>query len=105
MSEKPSSKHVVMAREVARRFLDERSNPEYRLEIFYEGTTREKKALPNLFRAFRDGKVKVGNVSPTSDFGISEEFDHFKIWSSNRDTLIQLKDWLESHGYETSGIW
>lgn len=101
----PSNKRVVMAREVARRFLEERSNPEYRLEVFYDGTAREKKALPNLFRAFRDGKVKVGHISSIPDLGISEEFDHFTLWSSNRDSLIELKNWLEKHGHETSGIW
>lgn len=105
MGHEPSERRVVMARRIARRFLEERAQPEYRLKVFYYGSAREKKSLPNLLRSFRDGKLRIGKVNPIPDLGINEDFDHFMIWSSERESLIQLKDWFEDHGYETSGIW
>jgi len=94
-----------MARRVAQQFLEDKAQPEYRMRIYYLGNPRERRAYPNVLRSFRDEKLKIGSVPPIPDLGVKEDFDHFVVWSSDRDSLIQLKDWFEDHGHETSGVW
>jgi len=103
MTTKASEHKVVMAKRVASHWLAERLQPEYRLKV-YQGA-REIRGLPALLRSFRDGKLRIGSVEPIRDLGIQEEFDHFIVWSSDREGLMQLKDWVEARGCETTGIW
>ena len=100
---KASEKRVVMARVVARRWLQDRVHSEYNLKVYHG--PREIRNLPGLLRSFRDGKLKIGSVNPIPDLGIREEFDYIVLWSSDRSGLIQLRKWFESRGCETSGIW
>lgn len=92
-----------MAREVARRWLQERAHPEFRLAI-YGSSIRN---LPGLLRAFRDGRRGlIGcDLKSIPDLGIQENFDSVVVWSTNRQALLQLLEWVESRGVETSGIW
>ena len=92
-----------MAKLVAKRWLKARAKAEFRLKV-YAGA-KEIRGLPNLLRSFRDGKLKIGSVEPIRDLGIQEEFDHFTIWSSDRGGLVALKEWFETRGCETSGVW
>lgn len=94
-----------MARRLAKRFLEDASSPEYRLRIYYYGNPREKRAFPNLLRSFRDGKLRLGGMDAIADLGVSEEFDHFTVWSADREGLKKLAEWFENNGFETSGIW
>jgi hypothetical protein len=103
MGNKASERRVVMAKMVAARWLAAHSHPEYRLKVFYG--PKEIKNLPGLLRSFRDSKLRIGSVEPIPDLGIREEFDHFIIWSSNREGLIKLRQWFEERGCETTGIW
>ena len=103
---KPSERHVVMAHRLATRWLRERTRPEYRMRVLSVGPSRERWALPNLLRSFRDEKVKLGGLpDPIPDLGVRDGFDAFVVWTSDREALIKLAAWLESRGYETSGIW
>jgi hypothetical protein len=92
-----------MAKSVARRWLEAHTSPEYRMKVYYGA--QEIRGLPALIRSFRDGKIKIGTIEPIRDLGVKEGFDHFVVWSSNREGLIQLKDWLENRGCETTGVW
>lgn len=96
-------KRVVMAKEVARRWLGRLASIEYRLKILYG--VREIKNLPGLLRSFRDSRVVLASVPCIDDLGVKEEFDFVEVWSSNREGLLKLRDWFESRGYETTGIW
>ena len=98
-----SKRRVVMARNLARRWLEAQAHPEYRVTVYFVG--KEAKGMPNLLRSFRDGKVRIGSVEPILDLGVAEEFDSVTIWTSNRDALVRLASWFEGHGYETSGVW
>ena len=102
---KPSETRVVLARRLAARWLSERASPEYRVKVYTVGSAREKKQLPNLLRSFRDARVHIGSMEPIPDLGVREGFDHFVLWSSDGDALMKLSTWLESKGYETTGIW
>ena len=104
---KPSKHRVVMARRLAARWLKERAKPEYRMRVLSVGAARERKALPNLLRSFRDDKIKLGGeaLDPIPDLGVREGFDEFVVWTSDRNALMKLAAWLEAKGYETSGIW
>lgn len=77
------------------------------MEVLAIGVSRERRALPNLLRSFRDNKIKLGGKSldPIPDLGVREAFDHFILWSSDREALTKLGSWLESKGFETSLIW
>lgn len=103
----PSARRVVMARRIAARWLKERVAPEYRVRVMTVGSSRERRALPNLLRSFRDNKIKLGgdDLIPLPDLGVQEGFDHFIVWSSNREGLMRLAAWLEKKGFETSGVW
>jgi len=103
MSKKASERRVVMAKVVAGRWLQDRVRPEYRLKVYYGA--REIRGLPGLLRSFRDGTVKIGSIEPIMDLGIQEGFDHFIVWSSEREGLLKLRTWFEERGCETSGIW
>jgi len=103
MGNKASERRVVMAKVVASRWLAARAHPEFRLKVYYGA--REIKNATGLLRSFRDAKIKIGSVNPIPDLGIREEFDHFVIWSSDRSGLVQLREWFEERGCETTGIW
>lgn len=103
MEEQLKQKKVLIAKSVARRWILSKTAPEYRLKVFYGSENIY--GLPPLLRAFRDGKVKVGSMQPIPDLGVQESIDSFTIWSSNHDGIVELKGWLEKHGFETTGVW
>ena len=103
MAKQALEHRVIMAKAVARRWLESRVHPEYRLKVYYG--PREIRGLTALLRSFRDAKLKVGSIDPIPDLGIKEGFDHFVVWSSDRDGLMELRDWLEKRGCETTGVW
>lgn len=92
-----------MAKAVARRWLEGRLRPEYRLRVYYGA--REIRGVPALLRSFRDAKLKIGSVDPIPDLGVNEGIDHFEVWSSDRDGLRALQAWFEERGCETTGVW
>jgi len=96
-------RRVVIARDVARKWLEKRATPEYRLTVYYGA--KEMKGIPNLIRSFRDAKIKIAGVDPLPGVGIAEGFDSFTVWTSNRTALLTLANWFEKRGYETSGVW
>lgn len=100
---KPREKRIIMARRVANEWLRRAIAPEYSFSVLYGA--REIRNLPNLLRSMRDGKVAMEGVPLISDLGISEGFDSVILKSSNRDSMISLKNWLESRGIETTGLW
>lgn len=97
------NRKVVMARRVARRWLSQVAEPEYRFKILLG--SREYKNLANLLRSFRDGKVAMRGLKVVTDMGISESFDAVTVWSKDREGLVALQGWFEKRGFETSGIW
>lgn len=101
--DKSSERRVVMARNVAARWLTARAQPLHWLTVYYGA--RDIKNLPGLMRSFRDERVRLGSMQAIHDLGIREEFDHFVVWSSDREGLVSLSHWLEDRGCETSGIW
>ncbi len=103
MGDTASERRVVMAKVVALRWLEAHSHPEFRLKVYYG--PRDIRNLPGLLRSFRDAKIKIGSIEPIEDLGMQEEFDHLTVWSSDHAGLVQLRDWLEARGCETSGIW
>lgn len=102
--DKPSEKIVIMAKDIAKQWLRKRVTDEYRVKI-YSTQTVDFQALPGLLKSLREGKVRLGSVTQIKDLGVDVGFDYISIWSSERETLIQLKDWLEKRGFETSGVW
>jgi hypothetical protein len=96
-------KRVELAKKVASRWLEAAAKEEYRISVY--STASSSKNLPVMLRLFRDGRMKIGSVKPITDLGVKVAFDHLEIWSSNRDSMIQLDSWLRDRGYETSGIW
>jgi len=98
-------KHIVMAKSVARKWLEKRARAEYRFDVYTVGECKVRK-LPSLLKSFRDSKAKLASVSPIPDLGIKiRGFDSLELWSSNLDSLKTLQTWLEKRGFETSAIW
>lgn len=100
-----SDKRVVMAKSVALQWLERHASAEYRLNVLYGHPDGNGKKLPRLFKAFRDGKIKLGGMDSLPDLGIRTGFDSVEIWSSDREQMLKVQDWLVSKGYETSGVW
>jgi len=65
----------------------------------------EFKNLPNLLRAFRDGKVNIKGLEVIPDLGVKEDFDAIEVWSGNHVALARLGQWAEDRGFETTGVW
>jgi len=103
MTRRPSERRVLMARSLARRWLEERVRPEHRLTVYFVG--REVRGYPNLLRSFRDGKLKLGSVESIPDLGVIEGFDSITVWSSDAPSLAKLASWFEERGFETTGVW
>lgn len=92
-----------MAKKVAKRWLDARSQDQYYLRVWYRGPKSHR--LVDALRSFRDGKLRLASLDPISDLGVKGSFDSVAIWSQNREALISLREWFEKSGYETTGIW
>lgn len=98
-----NDRQIVMARKVAQRWIASHVKDEHRFRVF--SSSKEVKNLPILIRSFRDKKAKLEGVTPITDLGICENFDYMELWSTNHDALVELKDWFERSGFETTGIW
>ena len=96
-------KRVVMPRVVARRWLVRVAHAEYRFKILLGA--QGLKNMPGLLRSFRDKRVRMAGVDPLPDLGVKESFDYIEVWSSNHDGIVNLKDWFEKRGFETTGVW
>jgi hypothetical protein len=70
MDNKPSERRVVMARNVAARWLVARAQPLHWLRVYYGA--RDIKNLPGLMRSFRDERVRLGSMPPIHDLVIRE---------------------------------
>ena len=103
MRKTPSEHRVVMARDLAKRWLLEQVHPEHRLTVYY--ASLDSRGLPKLLRSFRDARLKIGGIDPIRDLGVQEDFDSVTVWSADRDGVVHLAAWFEAHGYETSGVW
>jgi len=99
-----TERRTVMARDVARRWIKKNLKSEYRLTL-YAGASSRVKNISGLLKAFRDGKARIASVQGISDLGIRDYMDRIEIWSSDKDSLRQVKDWFEKRGVETSGLW
>lgn len=98
-------KRVLMAKDLAAKWLKAHSQPEYRMTIYHGSVSNEIRNLPRMLKAFRDDKVRIAGVEAIQDMGISTGFDSISVWSSNREGLMKIQNWLEKRGYETSGVW
>jgi len=104
---KPCKKRVVMAKEVAQRWLQSHATPEYRVTVYEAGSSKPIRNINNLLRSFRDGKARISGIAPITDLGIGKEENagSLTIWSSNHAELVKLDKWLSDRGYLTTGIW
>jgi hypothetical protein len=96
-------RRVIMARRVAAKWLQRTAKAEYRFEVL--AGAPDLRHIPNMLRAFRDGKIAVEGVPLIPDLGIRDRRDTLVLWSKDRTGVMALKDWFESRGYETSGVW
>lgn len=101
MSEKISTKRVVMARRLAKKWLESHMTPRFKVRVF---CNQDPKHLSSLLYSWRDGRMKLGSLKPLSDLGIKSGFDFLDIWSMNKKAMVELVSYLESRGYETTGV-
>lgn len=96
-----SVKRIIMARDVARMWLEKRSRVEYRIKI-YNGVIDN---LPNLLRSLRDKKIGIRGVLSMPDLGIKECDEFVEVWTSSEDGIRSLTSWLNSKGVDNDSIW
>lgn len=92
----------AMAKILARKWLQANATPEYRLTVFSGGNVKN---LPSLLRAFRDEKVRIASVPFIQDLGVRAEGDKLILRTANRSAIAELDVWLNSKGFETTGVW
>lgn len=102
--EKPSEKIIIMAKDIAKQWIRKRTTDEYRIKI-YATQSVDFQALPSLLKSLRNGQAKLGSVNKIEDLGVQVGFDYISLWSSDRESLVKLSQWLEKRGFETSGVW
>jgi hypothetical protein len=98
----PPHRRVVLTRTIAARYLVESANPEFRLTILLNGM--DTRNIPGFLANLRSGRIRLGGISRPPDFGVREEFDSITVWSSDEDVLRKVAAWVESRGFETSGV-
>lgn len=104
---KPCKKRIVMARQVAQRWLKESSQPMYRMTVYETCSSKPVRMLSGLLRSFRDSRIVMAGVGSIPDLGVSDgdSAGSITLWSSNHAALLTLDTWLSKHGYNTTGIW
>ena len=102
MASKPSERRVVMAKNVAREWLETRARPEYRFRVYHNA---DLSPYANLLRSFRDNRFKLAGVSQIPDLGLREMAGGLTVWSSDWKALMTLKTFFEKKGMDTSWIW
>ena len=94
---------VVMAKRIAKAWLDKEAQPEYRV-VVYSGSDQVRN-IPGLLRGFRDGKSRIAGIPPISDLGVKADPDKITFSSRDKNALEKLDKWLTAKGCETTGIW
>lgn len=97
-----STKRIVMAKKVAAEWLSKRATEEYRLRIYPSFDSRTN--LPSWLRGFREGRSRLGSLLPF-DFAVDSQVDSVVIRTRDYQSLKNLNSYLESIGYETTGVW
>lgn len=102
---KLKEKRILLAKRIARKYIQKIAKAEYRFDVFYSTIDSGKvKRLPELLRSFRDGKVKIENIPYIPDLGMEEALDKITLWSADGTLLRVLHQWLEGKGLETTGL-
>lgn len=102
MEEKFSVKRVVLAKKVARAWVEKHSSEEYRVAIY--PSLAVKKNLPAWLRSFREGRSKFGSIEPF-DFSLEESPDQIVIRTRDYESIKVLNAKIEELGFETTGVW
>jgi len=98
-----TDKKIIMTKKIAREWLEGKLVNEYRLKI-YTPFPLKLKYLPTVFKLFRNNKFKMAGVRCIPDLGVFNAFDYVLIWSSDKEELEKVQEWLEAQGCETSGV-
>ena len=101
MVSRPSVKRVLMARKLAKKWVQAHSDPRYRVTVLCNQDPRQ---IVSLLSSWRDGRIRFSGLPPITDLGIKTGFDFFEIWSSNQPAIEELVLALEKKGFETSGV-
>jgi hypothetical protein len=96
-------KRTLMAKSIAEQYLEKLSQTEHRVRIFY-GAGGDQRSIPSLLRSFRDGRIRMSGVSPTSHIGLSEEMDGLVVWSSDEEFIRTFCAWCDARGIEHTGV-
>lgn len=101
MSSLPTHRKIVMARNIAAKYLRSAAIPEFRLTILLNGT--DTRNVQGMITGLRDGRIRIGGV-PLSAFEVRENFDSISVWSSDESSICKVAAWFEFRGFETSGV-
>jgi len=102
MANRPSERRVIMAKTLAKEWLQKNATAEYRFRVYHNGDSM---AYVHLLRSFRDGRLRLAGVEKLPDLGVKEEVGGMTVWSSDWKSVMSLKDFFEKKGMETSWIW
>lgn len=98
---KPSIRRIIMAKEIAKRWLEKEAHAEYRLSVYHDRS----KNIASMLKSFRDGRLLIASVDAIRDLGVREKAESTSIWSADHVGLVKLGKWFEEKGYETTGVW
>lgn len=103
MDQVSTEKRVIMAREVARKWLEQNSFAEYRFRVLLNGG--DASSYVGLLKGHRDGRLALSKVASLPDLGVLEEVGSLTVWSSNKQGMLSLRRYFTRRGMDTSWIW
>lgn len=103
MDQVSTEKRVIMARGVARKWLEKNAFAEYRFRVLLNGGDAH--TYSHLLKGHRDGRVVLSKVASIPDLGVQEEIGSLTVWSSNKQGMLSLLRFFAKRGMDTSWIW
>lgn len=98
-----TNRQVLMAKEVATKWLESNMVPEYRLTVYLGGDS-ESLNIPAIVRVIRKRKTKITKDGPYPDLSMQAGFDFFILKSKDKQPLLDLEAFFSRIGLETFGI-
>lgn len=103
MPQVSTEKRVIMAKKVARMWLEKNAYAEYRFRVFLNGG--DAMSYVGMLKGLRDGRITMKKVAHIPDLGIKEEVGSLTVWSTDLKGMRTLRDYFTRRGMDTSWIW
>jgi len=96
------NKHTLMAKRVAREWLESKSRTEYKLIVYMNGEGSNIN-VASLMRTARNRKTEWSKMGPYPDLKVRAGFDFVTIRTHNKEAINEIGGFFREAGFETFG--